>query len=557
MIRKSRKLRWRLVPALLALALMLVQLLSGCRIGQVADHGGSGSETTDNSLVGRVAYADGTPAAEAGIVLRPTGYLADLPDQGEPVYRPDGRTDRNGRYRLDSLRPGRYCLEIRDGKGSSILDTFDLPASGAGVAAPLLTLRSSGFLTGRLGLPAGRRSPGFVRIEGLERATRADSSGVFHFRDLPMGSHRFRFESTTPGWGFAAPVPVVIAAGDSLDLGTVPAISLDAEDFAAWPASRPIRIHAAPLGLSGSVADFPVLVRLDERNFNFTEALPDGRDLRFSDSTGRHLAMEIDYWNAADRRAGIWVNLPAIAAGDVAQTFRMHWGNRNAALPAFNQGVFSSASGFAAVWHLDGTLQDASGNGNIGTNAGSLPEDALIGDGRAFSKARKDSVVFRHTPSLDLGAFTVSLWIKTRSVAPVQGLLGTRFGGDHTFDLKLLPGLAHADIGDGKVWLDSLADAPLAFVQNNWSHIAYAVTPTGYRIFLDGKVAREGSFAGAPLFMQAGASVNLGNSFDGTDQEHLDGVLDEVRISGRARSADWIRLEYENQREGSTLLEFP
>jgi hypothetical protein len=38
--------------------------------------------------------------------------------------------------------------------------------------------------------------------------------------------------------------------------------------------------------------------------------------------------------------------------------------------------------------------------------------------------------------------------------------------------------------------------------------------------------------------------------------DYFAGTLDEVRISTVVRSPGWIRLSYENQRSGQTLVEF-
>ena len=46
-------------------------------------------------------------------------------------------------------------------------------------------------------------------------------------------------------------------------------------------------------GVYGNVADFPVLVRLTGSVFDFSQALADGSDLRFSGPDGAHLAYEI------------------------------------------------------------------------------------------------------------------------------------------------------------------------------------------------------------------------------------------------------------------------
>ena len=53
------------------------------------------------------------------------------------------------------------------------------------------------------------------------------------------------------------------------------------------------------------------------------------------------------------------------------------------------------------------------------------------------------------------------------------------------------------------------------------------------------------------------ASVNdlrIGSGFDGTNP--MSGSLDEFRISNQAHGAAWIAYEYQNQKDGGSLLTY-
>ena len=39
-------------------------------------------------------------------------------------------------------------------------------------------------------------------------------------------------------------------------------------------------------------------------------------------------------------------------------------------------------------------------------------------------------------------------------------------------------------------------------------------------------------------------------------KRNWDGILDEVRVSNVARSADWIKLDFESQKEGAKLVSY-
>ncbi|HKP95395.1 MAG TPA: carboxypeptidase-like regulatory domain-containing protein, partial [Fibrobacteria bacterium] len=100
----------------LALGAGVLLCLAGCLVG-----GGSASEDTNTSLSGQVVYPDHRPAAGASVFIRPVDYLKDTADFDRPRRAPDAVTDSQGRYRVDSLDPGEYMVEIQGSMGGAVL----------------------------------------------------------------------------------------------------------------------------------------------------------------------------------------------------------------------------------------------------------------------------------------------------------------------------------------------------------------------------------------------------------------------------------------------------
>ena len=64
-----------------------------------------------------------------------------------------------------------------------------------------------------------------------------------------------------------------------------------------YPFSRNIYINTTGLGLTGTVVNFPLLVRFTHIEFSgFDNVQPDGRDIRFSKPDGTPLPYEIERW---------------------------------------------------------------------------------------------------------------------------------------------------------------------------------------------------------------------------------------------------------------------
>jgi len=83
-----------------------------------------------------------------------------------------------------------------------------------------------------------------------------------------------------------------------------------------------------------------------------------------------------------------------------------------------------------------------------------------------------------------------------------------------------------------------------------WHHAAYTRTGNSgtYSLYLDGVL--KGQVAGGTL--SPSTTIMLAWRSDATAQA-LNGLLDETRISNVARSADWIKTEYNNQSSPSTF----
>ena len=156
-------------------------------------------------------------------------------------------------------------------------------------------------------------------------------------------------------------------------------------------------------------------------------------------------------------------------------------------------------------------------------------------------------------------AFTVEAWVAPAALpwnwSPVlcqekAGLVGYSFGIGPKGEF----GLRISVRGEWKECL-SLVPVPL----RKWSHLAAVFdAEIGITLFLDGREAGSLSFRGLPAYA-GGADVLIGTNPEKGKPSHIvgagagtiegwyafDGIIDEIRISGRALSADELRGSYE------------
>ena len=206
--------------------------------------------------------------------------------------------------------------------------------------------------------------------------------------------------------------------------------------------------------------------------------------------------------------------------------------------------VNPGTTGLVAHYPLNGNANDAVG-GHNGTLIGSPQWVTGYLDSALKFGGSGDYVEVGYSADLALNEFTLSAWVKVATEPGVFGILGTRSGGENTFDLKVMGTYIHGDIGNGTAWINTAIDIGSGdtgttgqggdLVVNRWYMIAYVLdnTQQQVRLYLDGDLKKTISISGTPLLMQSGESMRIG---DTGYEEWMNGRIDEVRIYNRALS---------------------
>jgi hypothetical protein len=200
--------------------------------------------------------------------------------------------------------------------------------------------------------------------------------------------------------------------------------------------------------------------------------------------------------------------------------------------------VDPGTTGLVAYYKFDGDAKDSAGT-HHGTPTGS-PGYVAGKVGQALNMtADGQYVTVAYSADLAMNTFTAAAWVNVSNTAALRGILGTRFNGDNTFDMKVEATRVHGDIGDGSVWLNTSVDVTAAqggvLPTGVWHHIVYMIDDASdtAKIYLNGALASTVTFTGTPLFMKAGQELRIGNC-SGT--EYMHGMIDEVRLYNRALS---------------------
>ncbi len=541
-----------------------------CLLGCILDHGtgavagGGSSETTNGTVVGFVRNPDGSAAATARVSLRPRDFLKDtLTVTGTLRREAEAVTDARGRYVIDSVLPGDYFIEanIRDTLGT--LRDFSAGDRDT-IFLDSLWLKPTGVVVGQLtsdpkGIPGA-----YIQVYGLDRVARADSNGAFLIPNLPEGSYTLHASLPSGGLESRDIAGVAARGADTNDIGTVRISSFEDEDYATWPYARRITLNttASGAGVAGSVAGFPLLVRLNSANFDF--ALSAGMDIRFSGKDGKHLRYQIERWDAATQQAELWVKLDTIHGNSHSDYITLHFGKPGAPDWSDAGHVFDSADGFGGVWHL---AEEAADTATKGLYRDASPA-AQNGDDRIVAKDTSGIIGLGHgfglgdyikmQPSATLrpqNQIQISAWYRGKATANLGSTITSL--GD-AYGLRVEPsGNVRMFVFTGTAGIWSLVMTKTVNVlDSSWHHLAGSFDGKELKVYVDGTMMASAVAKTAAIPYTLGPDFYIGRH--GTSKRDYDftGSLDEVVVLRGVRNADWVRLNFESQRVNPTLLEY-
>jgi hypothetical protein len=410
-----------------------------------------------------------------------------------------------------------------------------------------------------------------------------DTTGVISGTPTSLGSGTHTVTAWSGAWFTTATLNINVA------LGT--------ENYSLWSQHRNLYINtAAPTmtsppgaGVAGNVLKFPLLVRLDSVNFGtgFAQSIDRGADLRFTKAGDVvRLPHQIERWDSAARKADVWVLVDTVRGNLHNQLIRMHWGRASVPNASSGSEVFSSANGFAAVWHMnDSTSQmDASGNGNTATPSATSPThnaNSLIGAGKTFNGTNNWYLVGTDASAINLntstGPYTISGWANPTSCAARISIFAkytnsnTVAGGrqyalhtsNSTDTWRFTNAAAALSTVEGGG--EFAADAPSTCIEGAWTHVVGTYSTNGHAPTVSDTTAAKaviyvnGAFGGEGVQASV-TNTSMGNTaltYIGriaSNERYMNGSIDEITVSTVRRDTNWIKLSYATQRAGANIV---
>ncbi|MBN1760196.1 MAG: DUF2341 domain-containing protein [Chitinispirillaceae bacterium] len=520
-----------------------ISLLSGC----TPDFAGATTETT-NGVTGKVTDDNATPAENAIVKLLPSDFNP-MEMSGTCATLID-TTDQKGEYHFSGLTAGTYTVLARKRENVTSFLTRNVVVNDASVTeVPAGVLKRSGSITADFSQSEGA-ADGYVYIPGTDIAAPVANNGGMVLGDVPYGT---------------VDTLLFVSAGSERYNILRSALVVDEDttitiEQPLWRYGYRLVLNTSPSGadVSGDVFDFPLLVRLNDNTFVFSEADSGGEDLVFAGRNGKILPHEIERWDPVAQLAEVWVKIDTVYGNDATQSIKMYWGNP-AAVPAVSRVVFDTADGFLGVWHFEDNGTDATPAKNNATVCTPADAEGMVGPGKKFNgdDSIKIATLFGKPQVV-----TLSAWARLDSIAPKgEGAEIVSIGDgcllrmDDTEDDTF--GVTGSYHFDEETAFHHVCSG--RYLENTgWHHcvVVFNNENSEQDLYIDGTLSIHTTMSDSILYSGVGENTFIGIHGNGKTVYNFIGMIDEVRICRIVPTDDRVKLEYMNQKTDGALVVF-
>ncbi|MDB4921550.1 LamG-like jellyroll fold domain-containing protein [Mucilaginibacter sp.] len=351
-----------------------------------------------------------------------------------------------------------------------------------------------------------------------------------------------------------------------------------------------LKMSNTGIGAAASLTSFPALVYIQSDSLKIGKVcgdkvqFPTGNgggaaagtnyDFAFTETgSNTELYYQVDTYDSANGILLAWVQVPALTNTDKTLTF--YFGSQS---PSHSSAFSASTwpSDYLAVYHFSegattATVLDATLHGRNAVQANTTVTNDEIhvaagipttGGAYAFNSTNKSSIIQNTGTYPDItNTFTISAWVTYNGTATADNkLVSDQLNYGHGYKLSVRNSLIETETrttlnpSPGNVY-----DADSLVNPSTWTYIQGEFNSTKFINYKNGMFAGTGAFkagtTGTNAPPEAGNYLTMGldhgtgaanGGFD--DNWFFNGVMDEVRISNIAKSADWVLAEYYNQK---------
>lgn len=281
-----------------------------------------------------------------------------------------------------------------------------------------------------------------------------------------------------------------------------------------------------------------------------------GYDVIFTSDSGctGKLNHEVETYNASSGAVNYWVKVPTVSHTTDTVLYMCYGDSEISSSQENKTGVWDASK--VGVWHLpDGAvlgLNDSTSAALNLTNHSLAAAAGAVGGG-ASANGSSQYAARAANANFNTDDYTVEAWIKRNGSGPFnQNAIIA-----HTPILSAGHYYVYVDDTSGKLTMD------IPYVKGNlffgatvmstgvWYHVAVTKSGNNYVAYVNGQPDATVTDAATPTKAGDLTAASFQDTLYGG--RYCNGTLDELRVSGTARSGDWIKSEYNNQSSPATF----
>lgn len=298
---------------------------------------------------------------------------------------------------------------------------------------------------------------------------------------------------------------------------------------------------------SDSVANYPLLLRIDSSTAPGIDTLLATKSFHFRDASMQPISFDIEHIDTVSHTAEIWVKMPKIDPGTGNNIVNI--------VSGFKAGNSSDVwSAYRAVWHCygDSALHDATGNAFDIQLKSAVVIKGIIDNSLRLAGQLDEQFIGKKLLTENDPGFTISSWVRLYdfpdSTTPLIILVNRKNSIESIIAVTADSGLAFI-IGS-----DTLKTISGALEDSVWLNIA--VTYDWYNTNGNAAIYVNGLPVARTDLMNNDQRINDVHRIIIGDNS-LDIAIDELRIAPIAFHRNQISLDYFSQRQRNDFLKFP
>ncbi len=307
---------------------------------------------------------------------------------------------------------------------------------------------------------------------------------------------------------------------------------------ANWDYRQKLTIDSGMIG--SDLTDFTMMLSDHHLSSDFwAQVKADGSDIVITSADGTtKLSRDMVSFDNVGESIEMHIKVPLVSS-TVDTDIYLYFGNAAGA----ETNDTAAWSDFSGVWHLDelaGNAIDSTVNANNGTINGGLNQGVTGQLGRAADF--DDSNDFISVTMTKGATSTFSFWATWDGAGNDMAILAGPNGAGP--DLFLAGGTVSWNTWNGGA--NGFGATPAAANDGAFHHYTLVVDPGNTRLYFDNTLVGTATYVdpSATTIFQIGGVVPY----------TWGGIIDEMRVSNVARSADWVAAEYNNQSDPSSFF---